>query len=36
MNIDFQKDKQNAFFNVNTKREIIDHPIFCNLNTPWN
>lgn len=36
MNIDFQKDKQNAFFNVNTKREIIEHPVFCNLNTPWN
>ena len=28
MSIDFQKDKQDAFSDVNTKREIIEHPVF--------
>lgn len=30
MNIDFQKDKQGVFFNLNTKREIIlDAALMC-------
>lgn len=36
MSIDFQKDKQDAFSDVNTNRKITEHPFFCNLNTPWN